>query len=865
MKRKLIFALLILTFVFSNVCYAYPETPNYEYTKFSSDSEELFQNVSMLSLTSTAMLVKGATRYIDDDDMSLTPTLVDARTYIPLKTAETLFWAYTEGDESDGKVDFRTGGSQKSSVSDTRLVLDNASATINGSEQEKNEYLIYIDGEAYMPLRKLGEITGNKVYYDNGYILIGKEANVNAILESEDGIAYGKNVLDKFIPSKESGKEIFVSPEGKDYFGDGSIDNPYKTIGRATKTAEAGDTIILREGTYRETIKTTTNGEPQKPIIYKAYKNEKVVVSALETVTGFTDDEEKDDPNFVKADLSKISGWENLGRGRNQVFYNNNAIVEARFPNVNPDDYGDDVSPFFPTKGDLKLDWSADGITWTLSSSKETQDQYGSTYRYDTYTSNSAYVTKKVEEWVLNYLGTPQNPWKSKTEYSGLYRVASDLLKNDGENDWVGATYVSLHGNAWNWGTAIVDSSKAGSFTVDPSSVSTRWWYSYTDYKDKTRNPINVGYLTNHKNAIDIPEEWNITDNMLYMYLPTGETTDTLNTGKIEVKARQLVCDLRNCKYIQIDGIDFIGGSLTADNSEMCVVKNCTFDNSSQFTYSNDQREGYIDATVSDPVNQKNNLSLKSGIPEKGEVGLYFGGTNDVIRDCTITETAGAGVYLTGAYTMVQNNYMLDCGYAGSTVGGIYIGSKGYGHRTDKRGGYVIKYNTVKNTARSSLTLQMTEGTGWAASGGNDHNAAFMPSDISYNEFVNGSLCGWDTGLVYLWGATMGSETDFTQLHHNLIYMTTAPSSTIHSCIYHDNFINNIETRDNVMFYTDSNLKFYSGSYEDVLVQPKTSFPNAWSEAVVHDNEYHAYKPGGLSSLTDEDYPDGIKFKAGVR
>ena len=212
---------------------------------------------------------------------------------------------------------------------------------------------------------------------------------------------------------------------------------------------------------------------------------------------------------------------------------------------------------------------------------------------------------------------------------------------------------------------------------------------------------------------------------------------------------------------------------------------------------------------------------------------------------------------------MVQNNYMLNCGYAGSTVGGIYIGSKGYGVCTDKRGGYVIKYNTVKNTARSSLTLQMTEGAKWATSN-SGHNAAFMPSDISYNEFADGSFCAWDTGVVYLWGATMGSETDYTQLHHNVVYMTASPAKTIHSFIYHDNFISNIETRDNVIFYTNENAKPAYGT-DGILVQNKTQFPIAWSEAILHDNQYLEYRSKGLSSLTASDYPDGLEFHAGVR
>lgn len=877
MKRKVILASLVLTLIFSNTSYAlYPDTPNYTYTNFTEIGEKEFQNVYMLSINSTAMLVKGATRYIDDDNLKITPIIVDARTYIPLKAAETLFNAYTQGDVTRGNVDFRTGGSQKSPVKDTRLLLDNTSAFVNGEEQIKNEYLIYIDGEAYLPIRKLAELIGYKVEYDNGYIIIGTEENINAIKNGENYFNYGKSILDKFVPSDEGGKAIFVAPNGKNYLGDGSIENPFKTIERATEEATAGDTIYLREGTYRETIVPTKNGEATKPITYKAYNGEKVVVSALETVDGFADDETESNANFVKADLSTINNWSNFGRGRNQIFYNGRALVEARFPNVNTNDYdATDISPLFPTKGNLKLDWNDKDITWTLTEEKRWDDVYSSytnMYLNKTYTSNSKYIPKKVEEENLYYYDSKNNiEYKNglghtKTDYPGVYRVASDLLKNDGENDWVGATYVTLHGNAWNWGTAIVDSSKAGSFTVDPSSVSVRWWYSNTDYlNDKERTQVNFGYLTNHKKAIDIPEEWNITDNTLYMYLPTGETIETLNTGKIEVKTRQLVADLRNCKYIQLDEIEFIGGGLTADDSEMCIIKNCDFNNTSHFDFSNDQREGYIDSMVSDTIDKKNDISLKSGAPERGEVGIYFGGTNDVIRDCNITETAGAGVYLTGTYTMVENNYFLNCGYAGSTVGGIYIGSKGYDQSTDKRGGYSIKYNTVKNTARSSLTLQLTEGTGWSASGGNDKGAAFLPSDISYNEFADGSLCGWDTGMVYLWGATMGSETDYTQFHHNVISMLATPVGTIHAFVYHDNFISNIETRDNVMFYTNNDVKITHADEQGVLVQPKSSFPIAWSEAIVHDNKKLSYISGGLNSLSDFDYPDGLKFNVGVR
>jgi hypothetical protein len=45
---------------------------------------------------------------------------------------------------------------------------------------------------------------------------------------------------------------IYVSPKGNDATADGSIDKPYKSINTALASAEPGDTIVLRGGTYKE-------------------------------------------------------------------------------------------------------------------------------------------------------------------------------------------------------------------------------------------------------------------------------------------------------------------------------------------------------------------------------------------------------------------------------------------------------------------------------------------------------------------------------------------------------------------------------------------------------------------------------------
>ncbi len=62
---------------------------------------------------------------------------------------------------------------------------------------------------------------------------------------------------------------IYVSPSGNDTTADGTIGNPFKTINAALAAAEPGDTVILRNGNYRE----ETDVRPRKMNITIKSKN----------------------------------------------------------------------------------------------------------------------------------------------------------------------------------------------------------------------------------------------------------------------------------------------------------------------------------------------------------------------------------------------------------------------------------------------------------------------------------------------------------------------------------------------------------------------------------------------------------------
>jgi hypothetical protein len=73
--------------------------------------------------------------------------------------------------------------------------------------------------------------------------------------------------------------DLFVRPDGNDA-NNGSIDEPFKTIGKAHEQAQAGDNIFLRGGlnTYSQTIQITKSGREGNLITLQSYQDEDVVL-----------------------------------------------------------------------------------------------------------------------------------------------------------------------------------------------------------------------------------------------------------------------------------------------------------------------------------------------------------------------------------------------------------------------------------------------------------------------------------------------------------------------------------------------------------------------------------------------------------
>ncbi|AUC74947.1 T9SS type A sorting domain-containing protein [Olleya sp. Bg11-27] len=117
-------------------------------------------------------------------------------------------------------------------------------------------------------------------------------------------------------------QRIYVSKTGNDA-NPGTVSQPFKTIAKASAIANPGNTIVIGEGTYEETIKPLRSGTPGNPIVYTSKQGEKVIISAMEALSGWTSDGGSVWKTTVNWDLEQ----------RNFVIRGATVLDLARWPN----------------------------------------------------------------------------------------------------------------------------------------------------------------------------------------------------------------------------------------------------------------------------------------------------------------------------------------------------------------------------------------------------------------------------------------------------------------------------------------------------------------------------------------------------
>ena len=84
------------------------------------------------------------------------------------------------------------------------------------------------------------------------------------------------------------GKTYYISPFGNDKNAGTSVLSPFRTINRAVKLVQPGDTILLADGVYREQVLFLNSGTPTHPITIKAMNPGNAIIDGSDLITGWT-------------------------------------------------------------------------------------------------------------------------------------------------------------------------------------------------------------------------------------------------------------------------------------------------------------------------------------------------------------------------------------------------------------------------------------------------------------------------------------------------------------------------------------------------------------------------------------------------
>ncbi|MBQ7109517.1 MAG: carbohydrate-binding protein [Clostridia bacterium] len=698
---------------------------DYIITPEITDQELQTMSSVLMDTQANIIVVNGGRRYIDNNDTAMIPYDYNGSIYLPINTLAKALGYYYEDDQSKGYVLMRSNSHE--------YVLMDGKATIQegyGAKQDAPvEAIIYRDGKTLAGVRYFAELTGDTVGYKDGLVAIDNKYTVNDILNNKTLNSYATGKFKNFKQERKVGNTYYVAQtDNASDDNTGNILAPIRTLAEAGRRAQAGDTVIVKEGTYREVLTPQNSGTPDAPITFKAAEGEEVIISAAESVG-----------TIVKSKEDHVSGYdiytaglpETLGIGRDQIYVNGELMTQARYPN-GPNLLEDgSMSNAWPTKGNI---YYVAGTTGTFQS--------------------------------------------------------ESLLNQEEEDYWKGAIYFGTFSNNYAHVSSLVKSSSYGNLEMDEKYYAKWWWESWTStFKNQgDRNTQNYGCLIGHEHALDIPGEWVRTnDDILRIILPEG--TDP-KTAQVEAKARQRVVNLDNKKYVNVEGFKTLGGSATMNRSEMCMLNGMDMKYIAHYYLSADQRSGYIDFPYS--------RDDKNGAPQRGEVGLYVHGTDNIIVNSSIDHSAGCGIYLTGLYTYIENNKIADCGYTSSYTSGIHADTLFSDKAGTARGGYAIYNNELYNTGRNGIDFCVKEET---ATGSESHRSAiFRPSEIAYNDLYDLGMFTEDGGVVYANGCVVSFDEQRTEVHHNYVYTTKEPDVTWNFGIYWDGNAHGFDTHNNLIF-----------------------------------------------------------------
>jgi len=617
-------------------------------------------------------------------------------------------------------------------------------------------------------------------------------------LDTEYKPLTGETVKDRFMQAKDEigeevpvvlptvpvgYREVYVSTDGDDVYGDGSIENPYSTVEKAVQDIEnlSGVAVYLRGGVYPYSAIGSISGKIQNedfPLYISAYPGENVTVTggdaiAFDKFTKAHDKKAKEKlapmvrDSIVSVDLSELGidyGGSFSVESRPILYADNKQYEIARWPNG--------------SMTNMRQYDGADG-------------------------ENGVVDSGSVTTGIGSSAGEPRDTGKYGEK--GFEFSVEEIRPFTWENT----------GNIWMYGSFYAewtkDHVKVKSLNPDRRSIRTENGISWGSVYDKG----NGFYYYNIFEELDSPGEWFFDEetNLLYIY-PDSDLSGKYIT--LSTYSAPMV-NIANCKNIIINGITFekiTDDAILISDSEGVVIQNCTVDGCGGNAVNISGNSRYSGVTTSkiqnakgDAFNSAMTKEIKTNFtPQRNffqnsyvynSKAVRSSGIGNIVSHNVVSNSVGSALYIMGTENIYEYNEILGSPRVIKDAGAIYIAGS-----EDTRRGNHVRYNYIHDSGTENVI-----------------NGVYLDGKSSGN-YVYGNIM--EGARVFIHG---GSE---NSIYNNMIF-DILDEQGIHDSL---NFFRDQDRWILSALEYGSATSYLKRGYPDISKDPwKGRYPSLWEEA----------------------------------
>jgi len=630
------------------------------------------------------------------------------------------------------------------------------------------------------------------------------------------------------LQSPEETCSYYVSLEGNNNANGKRLHTPFKTLEKARDTIQklkenkglpmGGVTVCLREGIYKRTksfeLTRIDSGKEMQPIVYKAYKDEKVRIIGAENLnTEWFTLLSKDSKDFNRLDERakgnvysvnlKQHGIENYGtlkeRGFGaakvsalELFVNSEPMTLSRWPDKDKNE----VKEQSEKDETITLYGEATPNIKGLYEKYLTSDGVNSYKRKELINGLQYYLYRHT--WV--YLGQSYTAWFLSTDHASYPRSNNPFFAdyNTGFNNLIannggkGRLSAKQEG-AINHGYAFIKevSNNERTFSTYNNDRVSRWkeakdlWF-HGYWKNSWSDLHLQGKVEGKKITLSHPPKFGLqagqyyyVENLLEELTQAGEWYLDREEGILyfwpigEIENQNIMVSMMEEPLFKLDNTSYI------------EFKNITFELS---------RANLIE------IRGKENKILNSTLRNAGNTAVVIGGYHNKINNCEIYNTGDSGVRITGnkedkkelykANNIIENsNIHHTSQWSTTSFPGIKI-SESIGNK--------IRHNTIHSMPYTAILFE-----------GNEHL-------IEYNNIHNTNQFSSDAGAIYIgrhWG-WRGNTIRYNFIHD---IDTHFEGDGVHG-IYLDDVVSGIHIYKNI-FYNIEDYGVYTGGGRDNIIE----------------------------------------------